>query len=153
MQPCWLLFLLLAQKPERLVFPCFLSLATTNTSYQLTVTEFAEQTFVSSQRQCFQNKMSTLRRVIIATKKAPDAIGPYNQVLLKHFMLLLWILINHFQAVQVDSTLYISGQIGFIPSTMQVRVKQLNKNVTNLDSKTRVSQTWNLSRPSRPAVV
>ena len=24
--------------------------------------------------------MSTLRRVIIATKKAPDAIGPYNQV-------------------------------------------------------------------------
>merc|ERR1712018_765256 len=46
-------------------------------------------------------KMS-LRRVIIATKKAPDAIGPYNQ------------------AVQVDSTLYISGQIGFIPSTMQI---------------------------------
>merc|ERR1712198_546061 len=46
--------------------------------------------------------MSTLRRVIIATKKAPDAIGPYNQ------------------AVQVDSTLYISGQIGFIPSTMQI---------------------------------
>merc|ERR1711978_350825 len=44
----------------------------------------------------------TLRRVIIATKKAPDAIGPYNQ------------------AVQVDSTLYISGQIGFIPSTMQI---------------------------------
>merc|ERR1712227_867820 len=70
--------------------------------YQLTVTEFAEQTFVSSQRKCFQNKMSTLRRVIIATKKAPDAIGPYNQ------------------AVQVDSTLYISGQIGFIPSTMQI---------------------------------
>jgi len=47
-------------------------------------------------------RMSTLRRVIIATKKAPDAIGPYNQ------------------AVQVDSTLYISGQIGFIPSTMQI---------------------------------
>ena len=68
--------------------------------------------------------MSTLRRVIIATKKAPDAIGPYNQVLLKHVMVLLWILINHFQAVQVDSTLYISGQIGFIPSKMQVTVKQ-----------------------------
>ena len=82
--------------------------------------------------------MSTLRRVIIATKKAPDAIGPYNQVLLKHVMLLLWILINHFQAVQVDSTLYISGQIGFIPSTMQVTGKQLNKNVTNLNPKTRV---------------
>ena len=46
-------------------------------------------------------------------------------------------LINHFQAVQVDSTLYISGQIGFIPSTMQVTGKQ-NKNVTNLDFKTRV---------------
>ena len=83
--------------------------------------------------------MSTLRRVIIATKKAPDAIGPYNQVLLKHVMLLLWILINHFQAVQVDSTLYISGQIGFIPSTMQVRVKQLNKNVTNLDPQNKSS--------------
>ena len=81
--------------------------------------------------------MSTLRRVIIATKKAPDAIGPYNQVLLKHVMLLLRSLINHFQAVQVDSTLYISGQIGFIPSTMQVTGKQ-NKNVTNLDFKTRV---------------
>merc|ERR1712198_18860 len=49
-----------------------------------------------------RGEMSTLRRVIIATKKAPDAIGPYNQ------------------AVQVDSTLYISGQIGFIPSTMQI---------------------------------
>ena len=42
------------------------------------------------------------RRVIIATKKAPDAIGPYNQ------------------AVLVDKTLYVSGQIGFIPSTMQI---------------------------------
>merc|ERR1712073_81670 len=48
-------------------------------------------------------KMSnTLRRVIIATKKAPDAIGPYNQ------------------AVQVSNTLYISGQIGFVPDTMEV---------------------------------
>merc|ERR1711970_1075926 len=45
---------------------------------------------------------ASLRRVIISTKKAPDAIGPYNQ------------------AVQVNSTLYISGQIGFIPSTMEV---------------------------------
>merc|ERR1712228_1013520 len=49
-----------------------------------------------------RRKMSTLRRVIIATKKAPDAIGPYNQ------------------AVQVDSTLYVSGQIGFLPETMQI---------------------------------
>merc|ERR1712042_119526 len=45
---------------------------------------------------------ATLRRVIIATKKAPDAIGPYNQ------------------AVQVGNTLYISGQIGFVPETMEV---------------------------------
>jgi len=45
---------------------------------------------------------NTLRRVIIATKKAPDAIGPYNQ------------------AVQVGNTLYISGQIGFVPETMEV---------------------------------
>merc|ERR1711868_66557 len=44
----------------------------------------------------------SLRRVIIATKKAPDAIGPYNQ------------------AVQVGNTLYISGQIGFVPETMEV---------------------------------
>merc|ERR1712110_1037896 len=54
-------------------------------------------------RSNFQSETwATLRRVIIATKKAPDAIGPYNQ------------------AVQVDSTLYISGQIGFIPSTMEI---------------------------------
>merc|ERR1711978_21989 len=44
----------------------------------------------------------SLRRVIISTKKAPDAIGPYNQ------------------AVQVNNTLYISGQIGFDPSTMEI---------------------------------
>merc|ERR1711862_119694 len=44
----------------------------------------------------------SLRRVIISTKKAPDAIGPYNQ------------------AVQVNNTLYISGQIGFNPSTMDI---------------------------------
>merc|ERR1712203_1354800 len=44
----------------------------------------------------------SLRRVIISTKKAPDAIGPYNQ------------------AVQVNNTLYISGQIGFNPTTMEI---------------------------------
>merc|ERR1712243_127253 len=44
----------------------------------------------------------SLRRVIISTKKAPDAIGPYNQ------------------AVQVNNTLYISGQIGFNPTTMDI---------------------------------
>merc|ERR1712106_179365 len=48
------------------------------------------------------NMSASLRRVIISTKKAPDAIGPYNQ------------------AVQVNSTLYISGQIGFNPSTMEI---------------------------------
>merc|ERR1712183_1160499 len=51
----------------------------------------------------YSHSMSnSLRRVIIATKKAPDAIGPYNQ------------------AVQVNNTLYISGQIGFRPDTMEV---------------------------------
>merc|ERR1712025_895498 len=44
----------------------------------------------------------SLRRVIIATKESSDAIGPYNQ------------------AVQVNNTLYISGQIGFNPETMEV---------------------------------
>merc|ERR1711892_775022 len=48
------------------------------------------------------NMSASLRRVIISTKRAPDAIGPYNQ------------------AVQVNSTLYISGQIGFNPSTMEI---------------------------------
>eukprot|EP00088_Acartia_fossae_P009964 TRINITY_DN14888_c0_g1_i1.p1 TRINITY_DN14888_c0_g1~~TRINITY_DN14888_c0_g1_i1.p1 ORF type:complete len:137 (+),score=35.83 TRINITY_DN14888_c0_g1_i1:31-441(+) len=43
-----------------------------------------------------------LGRVIISTKKAPAAIGPYNQ------------------AVQVDNTLYVSGQIGFKPETMEI---------------------------------
>merc|ERR1711997_115132 len=42
------------------------------------------------------------RRVIIATKKAPGAIGPYNQ------------------AVQVSLALDMSGQIGFVPETMEV---------------------------------
>ena len=67
--------LLLAQEPERLVPTCFLSIATTTNSTQL------EVTVKPILRRYFQSKrMSTLRRVIIATKKAPDAIGPYNQV-------------------------------------------------------------------------
>jgi 2-iminobutanoate/2-iminopropanoate deaminase len=45
---------------------------------------------------------NAIRRVIINTKKAPAAIGPYNQ------------------AVMVDSTMYLSGQIGFEPSTMNI---------------------------------
>lgn len=43
-----------------------------------------------------------VNRTIISTDKAPGAIGPYNQ------------------AVLVDRTLYISGQIGFEPSTMEI---------------------------------
>lgn len=39
---------------------------------------------------------------IIATKNAPAAIGPYSQ------------------AVEVNGTLYISGQVPLIPETMQV---------------------------------
>merc|ERR1711936_367532 len=64
-------------------------------SIQLTASVYCRRHFQS-------RRMSTLRRVIIATKKAPDAIGPYNQ------------------AVQVSNTLYISGQIGFVPETMEV---------------------------------
>jgi len=44
--------------------------------------------------------MSVLRK-IISTVKAPAAIGPYSQ------------------AVQVDHTLYVSGQLGLDPSTME----------------------------------
>merc|ERR1712215_615320 len=57
---------------------------------------------ISSISSIYTDMSSNISRVIISTKAAPDAIGPYNQ------------------AVQVDSTLYISGQIGFIPSTMQI---------------------------------
>jgi len=45
---------------------------------------------------------SKIVRKIISTKKAPAAVGPYSQ------------------AVQVNETLYISGQIGFIPETMKI---------------------------------
>jgi len=45
---------------------------------------------------------SKVIRKIISTNKAPGAVGPYSQ------------------AVQVNETLYISGQIGFEPSTMQI---------------------------------
>ena len=46
--------------------------------------------------------LGQVNRTIISTDKAPGAIGPYNQ------------------AVLVDRTLYISGQIGFEPSTMEI---------------------------------
>ena len=45
---------------------------------------------------------SNLKRIIVNTSAAPAAIGPYNQ------------------AVLVDKTLYISGQIGFNPKTMEI---------------------------------
>jgi len=45
---------------------------------------------------------SNLRRIIVNTTAAPAAIGPYNQ------------------AVMVDRTMYISGQIGFDPKTMEI---------------------------------
>jgi len=45
---------------------------------------------------------SKVIRKIISTNKAPGAVGPYSQ------------------AVQVNETLYISGQIGFVPETMQI---------------------------------
>ena len=45
---------------------------------------------------------NAVRRIIINTPKAPAAIGAYSQ------------------AVLVDRTLYISGQIGFDPQTMNI---------------------------------
>ncbi|KAK3745040.1 hypothetical protein RRG08_037655 [Elysia crispata] len=45
---------------------------------------------------------SKIVRKIINSSKAPKAVGPYSH------------------AVQVDSTLYVSGQIGFIPETMEL---------------------------------
>ncbi|XP_059098223.1 2-iminobutanoate/2-iminopropanoate deaminase-like [Tigriopus californicus] len=44
----------------------------------------------------------SVNRVIVNTQKAPAAIGPYNQ------------------AVLVDKTLYVSGQIGFDPASMEI---------------------------------
>ena len=44
-------------------------------------------------------RLSPVVRRVIQTKNAPGAIGPYNQ------------------AIQVDDTLYVSGNIGLDPST------------------------------------
>lgn len=41
-------------------------------------------------------------KTIIATEKAPSAIGPYSQ------------------AVKVDNTVYLSGQIPLVPATMEM---------------------------------
>jgi len=50
----------------------------------------------------FQSGRIIVTRKIIATTAAPTAIGPYSQ------------------AVQAGATLYLSGQIGLDPQTMQV---------------------------------
>ena len=42
------------------------------------------------------------KRFLINTKSAPKAIGPYNQ------------------AVMINNTLYISGQLGLDPTTMEI---------------------------------
>ena len=42
------------------------------------------------------------KRLLINTKSAPKAIGPYNQ------------------AVMINNTLYISGQLGLDPTTMEI---------------------------------
>jgi len=46
-------------------------------------------------------KMAAIERKALHTDEAPSAVGPYSQ------------------AVRVDRTLYISGQIGFDPKTMK----------------------------------
>ncbi len=43
-----------------------------------------------------------IKRVVVNTKNAPKAIGPYNQ------------------AILIDRTLYISGQLGLDPDTMEI---------------------------------
>jgi len=48
------------------------------------------------------NKVKKVKKEIITTLNAPAPIGPYNQ------------------AVKVGNTLYISGQIPLIPSTMEL---------------------------------
>jgi len=48
------------------------------------------------------NKVNKVKKEIITTLNAPSPIGPYNQ------------------AVKVGNTLYISGQIPLIPSTMEL---------------------------------
>lgn len=51
---------------------------------------------------------------IIATDKAPAAIGTYSQ------------------AVQVDSTLYLSGQIPLVPATMEVAGEDFDTQVVQV---------------------
>jgi len=60
-----------------------------------------------------------MKREIISTNKAPQAIGTYSQ------------------AVKIDSTIYISGQIPLVPETMELvegdfsaQVRQVFKNLS-----------------------
>ena len=50
----------------------------------------------------FYYRIMKVRRQIINTKSSPQAIGPYNQ------------------AILVNNTLYISGQLGMNPHTMEL---------------------------------
>ena len=44
---------------------------------------------------------SSFRRIVVNTAKAPSALGPYNQ------------------AIVADKTMFISGQLGLDPETME----------------------------------
>ena len=50
----------------------------------------------------FYYRIMKIRRQIVNTKSSPQAIGPYNQ------------------AILVNNTLYISGQLGMNPHTMEL---------------------------------
>ena len=52
-----------------------------------------------------------MKKIIISTDQAPAAIGTYSQ------------------AVQVDKTVYISGQIPFVPETMQLIENDIAKEI------------------------
>ena len=56
---------------------------------------------MENQRKISKSKQKH-KRFVINTKSAPSAIGPYNQ------------------AVLINNTLYISGQLGLDPSTMEL---------------------------------
>lgn len=50
-------------------------------------------------------------REIVATDKAPQAIGPYSQ------------------AIKVGNTVYLSGQIALIPETMELRTGDISERI------------------------
>ena len=58
---------------------------------------FDQKTLIS-----FYYRIMKIRRQIVNTKSSPQAIGPYNQ------------------AILVNNTLYISGQLGMNPHTMEL---------------------------------